>query len=179
MTIPGAKNGLYVTVATLLLLPAAVGLADTGRVPPSTNPSNLAIFPSKGQDTSQQMEDQLASYNWATQQTGWDPYQAHDVLVQQGYAAAQTAQKAQGGLIKGGARGALGGLAIGAIAGNAGKGAAIGAVVGGMTGGIRSRRRREAAQSQADQALQAFNAKFQTWTRNYTASMEGRGYSVK
>jgi hypothetical protein len=100
-------------------------------------------------------------------------------LVQQGYAAAQTADQARGGLIRGGARGALGGLAIGAIAGNAGKGAAIGAVAGGLTGGIRSRRHREMAQSQADQALQAFNAKFQTWSRNYTASMEGRGYSVK
>jgi hypothetical protein len=105
LKISGIKNALCATLAMLLLLPAAVGLADTGRVPPSTNPANFAIYPSKGQDTNQQMQDQLASYNWATQQTGWDPYEAHDQLAQQGYAAAQTAEQAKGGLIRGGARG--------------------------------------------------------------------------
>jgi hypothetical protein len=158
---------------------AAAEKDKTEQLPPSTNPAGLVIYPSKDQDTDQQMKDQLESYNWATEQTDWDPYAAYDVLVQKGYVAAQTAEQAQGGLIRGAGRGALVGVAIGAIAGDAGKGAAIGAVAGGLTGGMRSRRSRQAAQSAADQAIQEFNNGFETWNKHYVASLEGRGYIIK
>ena len=148
-------------------------------LPPSTNPANRAIYPAEGQSTDQQMRDQLECYNWATQQTGWDPYKAYDKLVEQGYAAKQTAEQAQGGLVRGAAKGALVGLAIGAIAGDAGKGAAIGAAAGGMTGGMRSRRARESADAQAQQAIDEFNRHLEVWDRNYVACMTGRGYTVE
>jgi len=167
---------ILITMAVMLVA-VAIGWAET--VPPSTNPGGRVVYPAKGQDSDQQMKDQLESYHWATDQTKWDPYQAHDVLVQKGYVAAQTAEQAQGGLIRGGARGALAGLAIGAIAGDAGKGAAIGAVAGGLVGGSRSRRQRASAQSAADQAIEEFNSQFSVWDRNWVASMEGRGYTVQ
>jgi hypothetical protein len=147
-------------------------------LPPSTNPTNRVIYPSEGQSAEQQMQDQLECYNWATQQTGWDPYKAYDRLVEQGYAAKQTADQAQGGLVRGAARGALVGLAVGAIAGDAGKGAAIGAAAGGLTGGMRSRRARRSAQAQAEQAVDAFNRQLEVWDRNYVACMKGHGYTV-
>jgi hypothetical protein len=168
---------MLLTAMTLTVESAETGEGD--RIPPSTNPAGHAIYPAGGQDTDQQMRDQLDSYNWATQQTGWDPYKAHDVLVEKGYAAEQTADQAQGGAVRGAARGALAGVAIGAIAGDAGKGAAIGAVAGGLTGGMRSRRQRQAAQNSADQAIQAFQDSFAHWDKYYVASMEGRGYTVK
>jgi hypothetical protein len=147
-------------------------------LPPSTNPTNRAIFPGEGQTQEQQLGDQLECYRWATQQTGWDPYQAYDVLVQQGYAAQQSAEQAQGGLLKGAAGGAMMGLAIGAIAGDARKGAAIGATAGGLAGGARSRRAQQAAQQQADQATAAFEEKMKVWDRNYVACMQGHDYTV-
>ena len=173
------KARFSVILVILLATVAATGSAQTNKIPPSTNPANHAIFPANGQDENKQMEDQLAAYRWATEQTGWDPYEAYDVLVQKGYAAEQTAQQAQGGLIQGGARGALAGLAIGAIAGDAGKGAAIGAVAGGLTGGMRSRRQMDAAQSAADQAIKEFNDGMAKWDKNYMAAIEGYGYTIK
>ena len=179
------------TCAALLLLLAVAGqafgqaaapatdAADDEKVPPSTNPANRVIYPAGGQDANQQVIDQLESYRWACAQTKWDPYEAYDVLVQKGYAAAQTAEEAQGGMISGAARGAIAGVAIGAIAGDAGKGAAIGATAGGLAGGSRSRRQRASAESAADQAIQEFQSSFEVWDKNWVASMEGRGYNVK
>jgi hypothetical protein len=147
-------------------------------LPPSTNPTNRAIFPSEGQSAEQQMKDQLECYQWATQQTGWDPYKAYDQLVQQGYAAKQSADQAQGGLVRGAAGGALMGLAIGAIAGDKGRGAAIGATFGGLTGGMRSQRAREEAQAKQQQTLNEFNRRLEEWDRNYVACMRGHNYTV-
>jgi hypothetical protein len=147
-------------------------------LPPSTNPTNRVIYPSEGQDEQQQLTDQLECYRWATQQTSWDPYVAYDELVEKGYAAQQTAQQAQGGLVRGAAGGAVAGVAIGAIAGDAGKGAAIGAIAGGLAGGSRSRRAQAQAQAEAEAAIEAFKSRLQTWNRNYVACMQGRDYVV-
>lgn len=184
MTIPTMRIGAKVWSALLALAVMVVGPVALQSqeaqqpIPPSTNPTNRVIFPSEGQDEQQQMTDQLECYRWATQQTNWDPFVAHDQMVQQGYAAQQTAEQAQGGLIKGAAGGALAGVAIGAIAGDAGKGAAIGAVAGGLVGGARSRKAQKQAEAQAQAAADAFNAQLQTWDRNYVACMQGHGYVV-
>ena len=69
-------------------------------------------------------------------------------------------------------------MAIGAIAGDAGKGAAIGAVAGGLVGGARSRRAQRDAQAQAEAAQAAFDQQLQGWDRNYVACMQGRSYVV-
>jgi hypothetical protein len=173
---------LRASIPGILLALALHGTARSAdaqeTLPPGTNPTNRVIYPSEGQTEQQQMEDQLACYRWSTQQTGWDPYVAHDRLVEQGYAAEQTAQQAQGGLVRGAARGALAGVAIGAIAGDAGTGAAIGAVSGGLVGGSRSRRTQQAAQGEAEAAVEAFNRQLQTWDRNYVACLQGRDYVV-
>jgi hypothetical protein len=157
----------------------AQSTSDSLPIPPGTNPADHAIFPADGQTEEQQLADQLGAYRWATQQTGWDPYQAYDKMAEQGYVAARTAESTEGAAIRGAAKGALVGLAIGAIAGDAGKGAAIGAAAGGMTGGMRGRRTREAAQSQSDQAVDEFNRGFANWDKFYVAFMEGNKYTVK
>jgi len=165
----------------LALASAVMVAAVTQAGPPtlSTNPGRHAIFPAKGQSPEQQRADETAAYDWATRQTGWDPYQAHARLEQQGQAATQQATGALGGAVKGGAGGAIMGVAIGAIAGDAGKGAAIGATAGGMTGGIRSRRAVKAAGGSADAAVAAYQQQFAVWDRNFIAAMEGMGYSVR
>jgi len=152
--------------------------AEPSQLPPSTNPTQKVLYPSAGQTEEQQMADQLECYRWATEQTGWDPYEAYDVLVEKGYAAAQTAEQAEGGVIGGAARGAAAGVIIGAIAGDAGKGAAIGAAAGGLAGGRRSRRAQAEADSQAQAAIDEFNRGLEKWDRNYAACMGSKDYTV-
>ena len=64
----------------------------------------------------------------------------------------QEAQK--GGVVRGGARGALVGVTAGAIAGDAGKGAAIGAASGALIGGMR--RQDQKAREEQAQDREAF-----------------------
>jgi hypothetical protein len=163
-------------MASLMVVPQA---APAGPPSLSANPGKHVIFPAKGQAPEQQKIDESAAYDWAVRQTGWDPYQAYDKLVQQGYAESEKADAARGGAVKGAAGGALLGVAIGAIAGDAGKGAAIGAAAGGLTGGARSHRARKSAGSAADAAVAAYKQQFSVLDRNFMAAMEGKGYTVK
>jgi hypothetical protein len=144
-----------------------------------TNVAQHAIFPAQDQSPDQQQQDQLDAYNWATKETGWDPYQAYAVLQEQGYVAQETADSTRGAAVGGAARGALVGVAIGAIAGDAGQGAAIGAAAGGLTSGMRGRRTRKKASSAAEEAKEAFQHQFAIWDSYFVAAMEGKGYTVK
>ena len=171
-----ARGMAVLTMASLAVVPTAV---QAGPPSLSTNPGKHVIFPAKGQTPEQQKQDEIAAYDWATQQTGWDPYKEYDKLVDKGYAAAQKADAAKGGAVKGAAGGALLGLAVGAIAGDASKGAAIGAAAGGLTGGARSRRTKKAASGSSDAAAAAYKQQFAVWDRNFMAAMEGKGYTVK
>lgn len=169
-------------VVVMVVMVAVAAFATSAHAGPpslSTNPANLAIFPAKGQSPEQQKADEAAAYDWATQQTRWDPYQAKTVLDQQTSAAAASAGASRGGALKGGAGGALAGAAIGAIAGDAGKGAAIGATSLGLTGGVRSRRAMKAAGGASDAAVAAYQQQFATWNRNFMAAMEAKGYTVR
>lgn len=174
----GRVAGIGLAVA-ILAVGSASAQEQQRALPPGTNPAQRVVYPSQGQDVAQQQADQLDCYYWSSDNTGgWDPFVAHQELVQAGYVAAEQAEAAQGGAIRGAAGGALAGVAIGAIAGDAGKGAAIGAVSGGVVGGMRSRRARQSAESQADAAINQFNTQFQQWDRNWTACMQGRGYTI-
>jgi len=165
-----------VIIAAVVSAPAMV---QAGPPTLSTNPGKHVIFPAKGQTPEQQKQDEIAAYDWATQQTGWDPYEAAEKTAGQADAAEQTAQSAKGGAVKGAAGGALLGLAVGAIAGDAGKGAGIGAAVGGLTGGARSHRTKKAAAKAGDAAVSTYAEQFAIWDRNFVAAMEGKGYTVK
>ena len=157
----------------------AAPATERRQLPPSTNPTQRAIYPSKDQSVELQQKDQLECYYWATEQAKWDPYEAHAKYLQQTGQASDQAAATQGEAVKGAARGAVAGVAIGAIAGDAGTGAAVGAAAGGMAGGMRSRRQMQAAEQQAEQAKQEFNTNLAAWERFYIACMEGRGYGVK
>ena len=105
---------------------------------------NIYVFPTEGQDASQQSKDEAQCYTWAVEQSGSDPFDLQKQAQQQ-QAEAQAAQEqiAQSG--KGaGAGGAVKGAAAGALIGeivsdDPGKGAAVGAAAGMISG-----RRREA-----------------------------------
>lgn len=172
-----AVTGMALSVL-VIAVPVTALAQDAEQAPPSTNPAERVVYGSEGQDAEQQASDQLACYNWAGEQTGWDPYVAYKALeADHGEALAQY-QATQGSAVRGAAKGALAGLAIGAIAGDAGKGAAIGAAAGGGAGAIRGRRGRQAAEAGFEQAAEEFKAAFQGWDRNWVACMQGRKYSI-
>jgi hypothetical protein len=154
-------------------------VAEAGPPTLSTNPGNLAIFPARGQTPEQQKQDEAAAYDWASQQTRWDPYQAKAVLDQQEHSAAAASGAARGGAVRGAAGGALMGAAVGAIGGDAGRGAAMGSAAAGLTGGMRSRRAVKSAGGSADAAVSAYQQQFAVWNRNFMAAMEAKGYTVR
>lgn len=136
------------------------------------------VYPTKGQDAEQQKKDEFECYNWAKQQSGFDP------MALPTASAPPPQQEAQeGGLVRGGLRGAAAGAAVGAIAGDAGKGAAIGAASGGLFGGARRRNQeeRQAREQQQweQQQVAEYTSQRNNYNRGYTACLEGRGYTVK
>jgi hypothetical protein len=156
---------------TKTILQSALGLAALGLALGALAQTPV-IYPAKGQSAQQQASDDGACHAWAKQTTGIDP-----VAVAQTPPPAPSGPATGGGeRVSGAARGALGGLAIGAIAGDAGEGAAIGAVVGTMAGGHRARQNQAAQQQQAQGQQQQ---KLDTYYRAYGACMEGRGYVIK
>ena len=104
------------------------------------------VYPNQGQSNDQMEQDKFQCYNWARQQSGFDPMQVPTAT------SAPPPQQDEGpGAVGGAARGGLGGLAVGAIAGDAGKGAAIGAVAGGLFGGLRHNDRSRSNEQQKQQ----------------------------
>jgi hypothetical protein len=130
------------------------------------------IYPEKGQSQQQMEKDKFECYNWAKQQSGFDP-------MAQASAGGPPSEAPKGGALKGAAGGAAVGAVGGAIGGSAGKGAAIGAAAGGLLGGIRQRRQ-TAEQEQAQEQQAAAEAQLRSvYNRAFAACMDGRGYMVK
>ena len=159
---------LSVVMVVLLAVIAWMGSASAQSLSSSLG---LVPYPSKGQSAEQQSKDEGECFAWAKKQTGIDPMAVASAPTKEEGAAVGGGER-----LSGAARGALGGLAIGAIAGDAGKGAGIGAVAGTMVGGHRARQNKAEREQQAEQAkasaLQHFNKAF-------GACMEGRGYVIK
>ncbi len=180
----GLSRWIRWTVAMGILFGLAIGIAgpwaESGfaqgqQYPPNWKP---IIYPNKGQTPQQQDADNYQCYSWAKQNSGFDP-----MVPYQPTAPPPPPQAAKGGAGRGAAVGALGGLAIGSLAGEAGKGAAAGAIAGGLIGGVKRREQmKEMAVEQDQYARQqqaAYNQKWDGYNRAFTACMEGRGYNVK
>ena len=177
----------------LLLLLLVISLAAcypaTYREVPSAGPSprvpitQVYFYPKQGQTTEQQSRDHYECYNWAMQQTGFDPSQSsipserrvkvvpmpppgHDITAL-----------------------AIAGAVLGAlIAGprHAGAGALIGAGSGVFAGAASDASRQqyarqmEEAYTNRDQALDArYEGQARDFRRAMSACLEGRGYSVR
>jgi hypothetical protein len=132
---------------------------------------NIIAYPARGQSQQQQERDRFDCYNWAVQQTGYNP--------QAQFAGSTTPPPpVGGGALPGAAKGAALGAVGGAIGGDAGKGAAIGAGVGGLFGGMR-RREAETQQYQAQQQQASAAAQRGAgFNRAMGACLQGRGYTV-
>src|SRR4029450_6056328 len=123
------------------------------------------VYPAKGQSAQQQSQDETQCNAWAKQSTGIDP-----AVVASSPPPQQTGPAVGGGQRVGGAaRGAAGGAAIGAIAGDAGKGAGAGGGGGRRAAAARARKKRAEHQQKAQAQQQGA---IQTYYRAYGACLE-------
>jgi len=125
------------------------------------------VYPKEGQTPQQQQQDEYACYQWAVQQTGFDPSKAAS--------PPPPAPAPSGGAARGALKGALGGVIIGGIAGDAGKGAAAGAVMGGVGGAVKQN---SAQQQQAAAQASSANNAAAAYERAKATCLQARGYVV-
>jgi hypothetical protein len=135
------------------------------------------VFPAEGQSQEQMEKDKFSCYQWAKNETGFDPMQtptASSPPPQQ--------QASRGGALKGAAAGA----GVGALVkrdDSRSKGAATGAVVGGVLGGARqshqNRQDQQARQQWEQQQANEYAQKRNTYNRAFGACMESKGYTVR
>jgi hypothetical protein len=178
------KGVLISTIA--LLLPFSCAVFAQSQTLAAT--MDVYVFPSSGQDSSQQSTDESECYNWAVSNVGTDPFE----LAKQDQANAEQAQAEQqaaaqagkGSAARGAVRGAAAGAVIGEIANDdAGKGAAWGAAAG----AVRGRRRGHQAEAQASQQAaaqqesrtMATESELTNFKNAFSVCLEAKEYMVK
>ncbi|MFZ3104547.1 MAG: glycine zipper family protein [Smithella sp.] len=156
---------------------------------PAQNQQNITavtqiyFYPTKGQSTEQQSRDHYACYNWAVEQTGFDP-SASSIVPEQRVRVVPMPPPGHDTVVM-----SIAGAVLGALIGghhHSGEGALIGAASGAMAGAISDATRAESAR-QLEEAYQnrnkgrdLHNEKMALqFRRAMSACMEGRGYIVK
>ena len=135
--------------------------------------AELFIYPNDGQDQEQQEADKFQCYQWARDESGFDPMAPPTATEPP---PAQEAPK--GGVGKGLVRGA----AVGAIvdgSDGAKKGAAAGGVVGGARRQDQKRQQQQAQQQWEQEQVQQYEMNRSNYNRAYAACLESRGYTVR
>jgi len=195
-----SKAGLRLLLLLLILSLAACYPAAYREVPvagPGPNQSSyqgsyqssrapitqVYFYPRGGQTTEQQSRDHYECYNWAMQQTGFDPSQS-SIPPQRRVKVVPMPPPGHDTAVL-----AIAGAVLGAlIAGprHAGAGALIGAGSGAVAGAVSDASRQQYAQQMEEAYVnrdQALDARYEGQARNFrramTACLEGRGYSVK
>ena len=168
-----------------VLLGAATLTAQSQQSLSST--MNVFVFPTEGQDSSQQSMDEADCYSWAVQNTGVDPFELAreaEAVQQQGQAAQnQAMQSSQGSVAAGAVGGAMVGALIGGVArGTPRRGLRVGATVGAIAGsGARAKGQAQAAQveQQTQQALAYTQEKADNFKKAFSVCLEAKAYMVR
>ena len=146
------------------------------------------VFPTEGQDSSQQSKDEAECYEWAVGNAGADPFdlaKQEEANQQQAQAEQQAAQQAgQGSGARGAVRGAAAGALIGEIANDdasegAAWGAAAGAIRGRRTGRAAQAEAQQQAAAQAEQREQATEEQLANFKKAFSVCLEAKNYMVK
>jgi hypothetical protein len=162
---PSRRFGLAFIAGALALGLVAVAPGDA-----DAQNNQPIVYPSQGQSSQQQSQDEAQCRQWAQQQTGFNPWQAPPT--------ASGGSSGGGEVIQGAGRGALMGLVGGAIVGDAGTGAAVGAGLGATAGLFRRRDNQQASSAASQQATAQYNQGLANFNRAFATCMQGRGYAV-
>ena len=163
--------------------PATYREVPSARQTPKTPMTQVYFYPKEGQKTEQQSRDHYECYNWAMEQTSFDPSQSSIPPEQRVKVVPMPPPGHDTAVL------AITGAVLGAlIAGprHAGAGALIGAGSGAIAGAASDASRQQYAQQMEeayvnrDQALDArYEGKASDFRRAMSACLEGRGYSVQ
>lgn len=172
-------------VLLLAFVPWAYAQQPASPAPSKSISGSLGLhaFPAKNQTPAQQQKDEAACYQWAKQDTGFDPLAAQGGQQGAPTTAPSKTPKTTGAGAKGAASGAAKGAVVGAISGDAAKGAEVGATAGAVGGRVKARRAKrkaeEKAKEQQKQAKAQGQQKLDSFKKGFSACMEGKGYVVK
>ena len=170
---------LVTVVATAQDAPAQKSLAST---------LNVYVFPSQGQDSSQQSKDESACYQWAVTNSGVDPFAQQKQAQSDDEVTTAQMQAAEGIGTGAGAAGAVRGTAAGALIGGiAGNDVGHSAGVGAAVGLVHNRRRARAEQRVAEASVASSGAaksagtaeNLDNFKKAYSVCLEGKNYTVK
>jgi outer membrane lipoprotein SlyB len=145
--------------------------------------TQIYFYPTQGQSTQQQSRDHYECYNWAVEQTGFDP-SASSIVPEQRVRVVPMPPPGHDTVVMSIAGAVLGALIAGPR--HAAGGALIGAAGGAMAGAASDVSREESAQ-QLEEAYQNHNQarnlgnekKALDFRRAMSACLEGRGYTVR
>lgn len=184
-----SRAGLRLLLLLLILALAACYPATYREVPsagpgPNAPMTQVYFYPKAGQSTEQQSRDHYECYNWAVQQTGFDPSKSSIPPAQRVKVVPMPPPGHDTAVL------AITGAVLGALIGgphHAGQGALIGAGSGAVVGAASDVSRQQQAQQMQeayvnrDQALNARHEeeKARDFRRAMGACLEGRGYSVQ
>ncbi len=179
---------LYKTVPAMLLIAftTTVAAEDTNKSLAAS--LDVYAFPKEGQTAEQQSKDEASCYDWATTNTGGDPFAAQKEQAKAAQDAEQQVKQAQGATQGAGAGGAVKGAAAGALFGEITHGdTADSAAIGAAVGLIASRRRAHAASAQAQQQavsqgtqkIEASAEEIDNFKKAFSACLEAKDYLVK
>ena len=176
-----------IVISLLLALPFSSAVAqESGQTLAST--LDVFAFPTKGQDASQQSQDEAACYEYANASTGTDPFDLakQEESNEQLAAAEMEAAEAtgQGAGARGAVRGAAAGALIGEVTGgDAGESAAIGAAAVAVRGRRQGRAARHEAEEQAAQQAAAREETtaedLENFKKAFSVCLEAKDYMVK
>jgi outer membrane lipoprotein SlyB len=183
-----SKAGIRLLILLLILslvacYPAGYREVSNASPPPKPPFTQVYFYPKQGQTKQQQSRDHYECYNWAMQQTSFDPSQS-SIPPKRRVKVVPMPPPGHDTIIL-----AITGAVLGAlIAGprHAGAGALIGAGSGAFAGAVSDASRQqyadqlEEAYANRDQALDVTSeGKARDFRRAMSACLEGRGYSVQ
>lgn len=151
--------------------------APTAVAPEPSSLTRVYFYAQRGQSPEQQDRDRYECFNWAAQQTGFDPSRrpapSGNARLVPVHPSGETV-----------AAGALMGAAIGAVVSkpwNRGEGAIVGAVAGSALGAVAASSQEAAARNAQKQtpARSSYEQQAAEYRRAMSACLEGRGYVVK
>jgi hypothetical protein len=166
--------------------PTGAQAPPTGKTLAAT--MNVYVFPSSGQDTSQQSKDEGECYSWAVTQSGSDPFELQKQAAAAQQQTQQQVQQAQQSGRGAGARGAVGGAATGALIGAiadedkseaAAWGAALGAMSSRRHAGARSQQAAASAQQSGAATQQSTAEQIDNFKKAFSVCLESKMYMVK
>jgi hypothetical protein len=170
----------------------SAGVAHAQTAPPSGKTlaatMNVYVFPTQGQPPDKQSKEEAECYNWATSNTGTDPFALQKQAASQQQQTQQQVQQAQAAGQGAGAKGAVGGAAAGALigevaTGNASQGAAWGAALGAVGSRRAAKEKTEHAAASAQQSgaakQQATGEQINNFKKAFSVCLEAKQYMVK